>query len=193
MSAQVYTVKATVGHAWASEYSSVILTTLDKTKALSFAKTYEEENRLSAISLAGYDDFCVSVYEYILEEECNEVLIYDSFHKEDVALKNTRIPRLFSEEYIMRELEYFYQRKNSTTPSIINTTLGDVFHGYSPKLVKSQEATDYYLHFIEKALERKVVFTEFEEEEMNKANIMTDHIEDSLDWELYNTFEKSYH
>lgn len=87
---------------------SVVFTTFDREKAISFADTYEKDSHLSAIAVSGYDHFNVQVFEHELEKECTEVLIYQTAKCDDkFKAFDTSFPRLFSEKYIEEELENF--------------------------------------------------------------------------------------
>ena len=68
MTQSIYLVKAIKGHDYASEQDSIILTTFDRDKAISFAKEYCEKNHAVATTVDGYDFFGVNVYEQIVEQ-----------------------------------------------------------------------------------------------------------------------------
>jgi len=191
----LYTVKAIAGNDWASEKESVVLTTLCKDKALSFAKTYTKENHLTATAVSSYDYFSVNVYEHELETECSEVLIYNS-NKGEVN-HDTSFPRLFSEEYIENELKHFYRRKTrngkaSPIPKILNVTIGDAVNDSTIKPINSEITKEQFLTFLKKQIKIDLSYVTYENN-IYSAVPLDEKIDDSRDWDLYNSFERQFH
>lgn len=188
----LYTVKALAGHDWASTNTSVVLTTLDREKAIEFADTYEKENHLIAIAVSGYDHFDVQVFEHELEKECTEVLIYQTTKWDGFKVLDTSFPRLFSEQYIEEELKHFYNRRGSVSPKIVNVTIGDAINGNVIEPVASELTKEQFLGYIRKQIEIDMSYVTYENR-IYSAKPTPEKIDDAMDWDLYNSFERQHH
>jgi hypothetical protein len=195
MSVKLYLVLTNKGNDYGSINHSTAFSTLDIDEAMNFARDYYFKNLELVLFVEGYDSFEVNVESNIIGKENTSSLLWSTNQYRLANLSKIDDFGIDLRTSLIKRNELYIAKSIIKKPEI-NATIADIFNNTAPETQVSP--MNDYVHFLNSYFVEQVDLAikykkpiHLVDDSLHDEEII-ESIDDSLDWELYYSFEEKY-